>query len=130
MSRTSGARRHWAVFAGPQLICLAFAAHADTPLQLKPADTLDVWQVSLQAFLVAIFGLGLAAAALYGWRAWRRAQGISVGQSAGAHLEWARRISPRTTLLVVQWQGRRYLLTENSNVTQLLDSRALDGTEK
>lgn len=107
----------------------ASAGHAQsgTPLKLKPENTADVAHLGFKALLIAVLCLGLVAAALYGWRAWRRGQGLVPGDAPGIQLESARRISVKTTLLTVQWQGRRYLLAENGGNTSVIDSREIGG---
>jgi hypothetical protein len=108
-------------------LCLAastFALGAEgTPLQLKPASQFDAWQVALKAVLVGAMGVAAVGGGLYAWRTWKRSQGLMTGDGDAAAVEWARRVSPRTTLLVVRWQGKRYLLAESGTQTQLIDSR-------
>jgi hypothetical protein len=108
------------------LVCVC-RAQSRTPLQLKPQSTADLWQTSFKALLVAVLCLGVLAACLYGWRAWKQRKGAVLGAPASLQLESARRISQKTTLLTVQWQGRRYLLAESASTTSVIDSRALDG---
>lgn len=102
-------------------------AQAGTPLHLKPQNTADVWQLGFKALLSAVLLLGIFAAALWGWRRWKRGHGIAASAGPAVQLESARRVSQKTTLLTVQWLGRRYLLAENAGATRLIDSRPLDG---
>jgi hypothetical protein len=105
-------------------------AQTGTPLQLKPQGSINTWELGFKAILVALLCLGVLAACLYGWRVWKRGQGFTFGNAAGVQLESAKRVSPKTLLLTVQWQGRRYLLAENGNSTSLIDSQDVEGTRK
>lgn len=102
-------------------------AEAQTALQLKPDAPTSVGALAAKALIVALICLGAVAAGLYLWR--NRWQG-SVRSSAATtpadlpRVEWARRISPRSTLVLVQWEGRRYLLAESVNAVQVIDQRA------
>jgi hypothetical protein len=103
------------------------AAQVGTPLRLKPQSTADVWQLGFKALLLAVLLLGVVAACLYGWRVWKRGQTGPTRNAPDVALESARRISQKTTLLTIQWQGRRYLLAENAGTTRVIDSRAIEG---
>ena len=122
------ARKH---FTLPMVASLALTsayalAAQDTPLQLKPASNFDGWQVALKAVLIGAMGIAAAAGGLYAWRSWQRSKGVTLGDSAPAAVDWARRVTPRTTLLVVRWQGKQYLLAENAGQTALLDTRSVE----
>jgi hypothetical protein len=101
-----------------------------TPLRLKTQTSADMLNVGFEAMLIAVLCLGILAAGLYGWRAWRKGQIVTPGSGSGAQLEAARRISRKTLLLTIQWQGRRYLLAENGGQTSVIDSREIEATEK
>jgi hypothetical protein len=105
-------------------------AQSGTPLQLKPKGSVATWELGFRAILITLLCLGVLAACLYGWRVWKRGQGFTFGNTASAQLESARRVSPKTLLLTVQWQGRRYLLAENGNSTSLIDSQNVEGAPK
>lgn len=122
------ARRH---FTLPVFACLALASACafgaqDTMLQLKPASDFDGWQVALKAVLIGAMGVAAAAGGLYAWRSWQRSKGVAFGDSAPAAVDWARRVTPRTTLLIVRWQGKQYLLAENAGQTALVDTRSVE----
>jgi hypothetical protein len=117
--------------SGLQLSLLSVSdAQSRTPLQLKPQSSADVWQLGFKAMLIAVVCLGLVAACLYGYRIWKRGQLLVSGSSPGIQLEAARRISQKTMLLTIQWQGRRYLLAENGGNTCVIDSREVEGSAK
>jgi len=101
-------------------------AAQETPLQLKPASDFDGWQMALKAVLIGAMGVAAAAGGLYAWRSWQRSKGVTLGDSAPAAVNWARRVTPRTTLLVVRWRGKEYLLAENANQTALVDTRSVE----
>lgn len=105
---------------------VTFAAEAPSPLPLRTGGSVDLWQTAFKAVVVAVLSLSLVAVALYTWRhriRLRTGQLPITGVAAG--VEWARRVSPRTTLLVVRWQGRQYLLAENGASTQVIDSKVI-----
>jgi hypothetical protein len=108
---------------GPEIVGAA------TELPVKPRGSVDLWRTTIKAVVAALVLLGLAAAALYAWRHRMRLPGTgSVRAGPGVSLEWARRVSPRTTLLLVRWQRREYLLAESGSATHVIDSRVLEET--
>jgi hypothetical protein len=111
---------------GAFILTSAAYAQSGTPLRLKPERSADTWQLGLKAILISVLFLGIVAALLYGWRVWRRGQVTVAGTGATVQLESARRVSPRTLLLTVQWQGKQYLLAENAGQTCVIDSRELE----
>jgi hypothetical protein len=119
-------RKVWSVALMVIAVTIGTVALADTPLKLKPASSFDMWQIAVKAVLIGAMGVVAVAGGLYVWRSWRRAQGMMIGANDAAAVEWARRVTPRTTLLVVRWQGKRYLLAENSTHTTVVDTRTLD----
>ena len=120
------------VLVGCALLCagaVALAVEAQgTPLQLKPSGSFDAWQLALRAVIVGAMAIGALVGGLYMWKNWKG--GLSLRftptEKHPATVEWAKRISPRTTLLVVKWEGRRYLLSEGASQTQVVDSRAIE----
>jgi hypothetical protein len=110
------------------LLSTAACAGGGTPLQLKPASQFDATQIAVKAILIGAMGVVVVGGALFAWRTWRRSQGMLLGPNDAAAVEWARRVSPRTTLLVVRWQGTRYLLAESTGHTTLIDRRALEAS--
>jgi hypothetical protein len=119
-------RKLWSAALMVIAVMVGTVALASTPLKLKPTSSFDMWQVAVKAVLIGAMGVVAVAGGLYVWRSWRRAQGMMIGPNDAASVEWARRVTPRTTLLVVRWQGKRYLLAENSTHTTVVDTRALD----
>jgi len=118
-------------FTLPVFACLALGsvcamAAQDSPLQLKPASDFDGWQVALKAVLIGAMGVAAAAGGLYAWRSWQRSKGVTLGDSAPAAVDWARRVTPRTTLLIVRWGSKQYLLAENAGQTALVDTRSVE----
>lgn len=102
-------------------------AGAQTALQLKPDASTSIGALAAKALIVALICLGAVAAGLYLWR--NRWQGRVRSSTAATlvdmpRIEWARRISPRSTLVLVQWDGRRYLLAESANAVHVIDQRA------
>ena len=104
----------------------ALAADAASPLPLRSASSFDGWTMALKAIAVAVVCLAIAAVVLHRMknRGWVPLGGAAM--PAVANVQWAKRISPRTTLMVVKWQGKHYLLAENGATTALLDTRAAD----
>lgn len=120
----SGVMRQ-AAFIGAVLAVTNCVQAADA-LPFKPVQDVSLWQTTLKSLAAAVVCLGAVAWALWYWRARWQPRGGSTTDVSGAHVEWARRASPRTTLLVVRWQGRRYLLAENSGSTTVLDKRDVE----
>jgi hypothetical protein len=118
--------RWWLGFIAMSILALASAgavASQNTPLQLKPSSKFDGWQVALKAVLIGAMGLVVAGGGLFAYRTWQRSKGITVGEVAPASVEWARRVSPRTTLVIVHWNGKRYLLAEGAAHITLIDTQ-------
>jgi hypothetical protein len=107
----------------------AAQAQADTPLQFKPSGSFDAWQVALKAVMVGALGIAAVIGGLYAWKNWKglpRLTRFTAPDPRAAVVESARRISPRSTLFVVRWEGRRYLLSESATQTVVVDSRAAE----
>jgi hypothetical protein len=102
------------------------SVQAAAPLQLKPDAGPNLVALTAKALLVATICLGAVVAGLYVWRQRLQVRTGLGPVSATPSVEWARRISPRTTLLLIHWDGRRYLLAESGGATQLIDSRTVD----
>lgn len=101
-------------------------AAQSTRLPLKPESEYgSIGFAVFKSLILAVLLLAAAAAGLYAWKR-RRLPETSATGNVAANLEWARRVSPKTTLLVVCWQGRRYLLAESTGSFQLIDSRSLE----
>ena len=98
------------------------------PLKLKPSGNLDAFQLALKAVLIGVVGVAAAGGGLYAWRNFKGAPRLALTKNSPATVEWARRVTPRTTLMVVQWNGKRYLLAEGVSQTQLVDSHEADGS--
>lgn len=104
------------------------ATQAAAALPLKTGDQ-GLWLAGLKSIAIATLALLATAGALFylrgrtGGTPWQALRGGERKAQTPVVLE-ARRISPKTSLLVVQWQGRTYLLAESAGSTQLLDSRA------
>lgn len=113
----------------PLLLSVGCSVAASAPaaaLNLK-ANEQGPWMEGVKAITIGAIALGAAAAGLVAVR--RRYAGNFSGhpQTMAPWLKSSRRISQKTVLLVVQWEGRVYLLAENAQATQLLDSRSLEG---
>jgi len=109
-------RGGWLALSG---CCCAFEARAALPL--KEAADAQLWSLGLRSLLVGALLCALAGAVLW-WL--RRLRALPAPQGDGPRLARSRRISQKTVLLEVEWEGRRYLLAESQNGAQLLDSRA------
>lgn len=102
---------------------------ASTPLQFKPSGSFDAWQVALKAVMVGALGIAAVIGGLYAWKNWKglpQLSRLTTPDPRAAVVESARRISPRSTLFVVRWEGRRYLLSESTTQTVVVDSRAAE----
>jgi hypothetical protein len=105
---------------------LTVESNAGTPLQFKPSGSFDAWQIALQAVMVGALGIAAVIGGLYAWKNWKglpQFARLATPDPRAAIVESARRISPRSTLFVVRWQGRRYLLSESATQTVVVDSR-------
>jgi hypothetical protein len=123
--------RLWGRATGLQMMWLSVCgAQVGTPLRLKQQNTAEMWQLGFKALLLSVVFLGLVGGCLYGWRVWKRGQGITLRNAPDVQLESARRISQKTVLLTVRWQGRRYLLAENAGATRVIDSRVIEDTQQ
>jgi len=111
------------------LACAAATAASSTPLQLKPSSKFDGWQIAVKAVLIGAIGVAALGGGLFAWREWQRTKGVTVGTNDPASVEWARRVSPRTTLYVVRWHGKRYLLAEGVSQTSVIDSHAIEESQ-
>jgi hypothetical protein len=94
-------------------------------LVLKENAGPGLWAAGLKAMLVGAAALACTGAILWWLRRRRDPAPPGSRQQSGPVPKGSRRISQKTVLLVVQWEGRRYLLAENGNNTKLLDSRAV-----
>lgn len=102
----------------------AFAASPELPL--KTGSSADLWRTGVNAIFIAVICLAVVAAALHTWRNRIRFQSGRTVPPDAANVEWARRVSPRTTLLIVNWRGKQYLLAENAGATRVVDSHAVE----
>jgi len=95
------------------------------PLILKPDTEGLLWSTGLKSLLFAVVLL----AAVY-WILKRSKGRLNLPAQKNINLPTvlgSKRISTRSTLLVIGWQGRSYLLVEQNGSTQVIDSR--DQTE-
>lgn len=102
----------------------AFAASPELPLKTDASS--DLWRAGLSAIFIAVICLAVVAVALYTWRNRLNFPGRRAALPDAANVDWARRVSPRTTLLIVRWRGKQYLLAENAGTTQIVDSHAVE----
>lgn len=111
------------VLTAAALLCIAPPGFGQA-LALKPPQSQAPWSAGLKAMAVGAVALGLTFAGLRRWR-------VRTGRAevAGPVLASSRRVSQKTVLLVVQWQGKSYLLSETGQSLQLLDSAAIEGTK-
>lgn len=128
-SITSAGRAAFGAIACLCFAGIAQAAEATSSLPLRSDASFDWWGTAVKAIFIALICLALVAVLLYRFknRGW-----MSLGAPstpAAAQVEWARRVSPRTTLIVLNWQGKRYLLAENSATTQLIDTQTTQETQ-
>lgn len=105
----------------------ACPAGAAPGLPLKQDDSPALWAAGMKALLVGAAALAGTGAGLWWLR--RRSGALPAGCPGNAPvLHSSRRVSQKTLLLVVHWEGRRYLLAEHGSGTQLLDSRDAGAT--
>lgn len=122
-----------AAFGAIACLCvagIAKAAEATSSLPLRSDGSLDWWSTAVKAIFIALICLAFVAVLLYRFknRGWMPL-GAPSKLPAAAQVEWARRVSPRTTLIVVNWQGKRYLLAENTATTELIDTQTIQETQ-
>lgn len=106
----------------------AWSANTNQPsatgLTLKPASQ-TLWVDGLKSIAIGSLALAVAAGSLF-WLRRRFTEDNKMNQSMSTPiLKSSRRVSQKTLLLVVQWEGKVYLLAEQGSTTQVLDSRAL-----
>lgn len=121
-----------AAFGAIACLCvagMAQAAEVTSSLPLRSGGSFDWWSTAVKAIFTALICLAIVAVLLYRLknRGWMPLGAPST--PAGATVEWARRVSPRTTLIVVTWQGKRYLLAENTATTQVIDTQPAQETQ-
>jgi hypothetical protein len=107
------------------MLCANNAA-ADA-LQLKPPATGNFLLGGLKALTVGAVLLAAVGGGLWYWR--RKVAPVFGATSADAgtpQLQSSKRISQKTVLLVVQWQGHSYLLAETNGAVQLLDKTPVE----
>lgn len=128
--RTCAPRRLWwaLALAGAGVVASAFGGEPAPALPLRHDTSVELWRTGLKALFSTVLALAAVAGVLYAWRRRFLDKHIAPATSEATTVEWARRVSPKTTLLVVRWQGRRYLLAENAGSTRLIDSRSIEGS--
>ncbi len=103
----------------------ADAAALPQSLGLKPPTDSSFLLGGLKALLIGALLLALVGVVLWWWR--RKLSSTFAPSSAGIApplLQSSRRISQKTLLMVVQWQGHSYLLAETGTAVQLIDKAA------
>ena len=103
------------------LLCVALPGFGQA-LALKPAESQAPWSAGIKAIAIGAVALGLTFAGLRRWRGGRTGRVDVVGPVLAS----SRRVSQKTVLLVVHWQGKAYLLSETGQSLQLLDSAAIE----
>ena len=98
------------------------SAPLPSSLQLKPTDQ-GVWIDGLKALAIGSMALVAATASLL-WLRRNYAGNIQTNSSMQLPvLKSSRRVSQKTLLLVVHWEGKHYLLSESNGVILVVDSR-------
>ena len=113
--------------AAALLLAALSCAPARAALPLKPDTDPALRAAGARALLAGALALTATGAGLWWLR--RRMDGAPPrGRAHQPALRSSHRVGRRTVLLVVQWEGRRYLLAEGGGGTRLLDSRAVEDT--
>ena len=95
------------------------ALHASLPLKTETGAGLST---GLHSLLLAVLLCALVGLVLWCLRRNRRG---TYHDGDGAKLVRSRRLSQKTVLLEVEWEGRKYLLAESAGAISLIDSSAL-----
>ena len=122
-----GARQCARLFAVPFWL-RAGSAFAQTGLGLKPADDGQLLFGGLKAVAFGLLCLLVVGIALRTWRRRMMPALVAPAGDAVPLLQSSRRITQKTVLLVVRWQGRVYLLAESNGGICEIDSAAVEET--
>jgi hypothetical protein len=85
----------------------------------------ELWVAGLKSLAIAVLALAATTASLFWLRNRFRPVRSAEHPLHAPTVLTSRRASQKTLLLVVQWEGRAYLLAESAGATQLIDRRDL-----